>query len=180
MIKSILFAVTLLFAPSAWANGVSHPDFQPTRGEMTLTATATATWLVFFEVYDAALYTGANAQSDTLLSGASPFSLELRYKVPLTKAQLIEGADVALGRQHSAEQIAAFQADVDALHNFYRDVEEGDRFRLDISNDNGLTLLFNDELIHQNANVDFAKYYVGLWLAENPLSDRVREGLLDW
>ena len=70
--------------------------------------------------------------------------------------------------------------DVNALHGFYQDVSEGDRFRLDIEPSNGLSLFFNDELLYQNASLDFARYYVGLWLAENPLSDSLRTGLLDW
>ena len=164
----------------AWAKPVSHPDFPPTRGEIELKSTATATWLVFVDVYDIALYASPNAQSNTFLKESSPFSLEIRYKVSLSKAQLIEGADIALSRQHSERQLAQYQTNVDALHTFYRDVVEGDRFRLDISGDNGLSLFFNDELLYQNSNVAFAKYYVGLWLADNPLSDSVRESLLDW
>lgn len=170
----------LLLMGSALATPVSHPDFQSTRGNTELRSTATATWLVFIDVYDAALYVALGGQSNTLLDGPAPFSLEIRYKVALSKAQLIEGADVALGRQHTEQQNAQYQSDVDALHEFYRDVVEGDRFRLDISDETGLALFFNDELLYENGNVAFAKYYVGLWLAENPLSDRVREGLLDW
>lgn len=172
--------LALLYLNPVWATPVSHPHFQPTRGEIELKSTATVTWLAFIDVYDAALYVGDGAQSTTLLEGPSPFSLELRYKVSLSKAQLIEGADVALGRQHSEQYNAQYRSDVDALHQYYHDVIEGDRFRLDISDEHGLVLFFNDELVYENSNAAFAKYYVGLWLAENPLSDRVRDGLLDW
>lgn len=181
MSKSIfIIGLWLLLIGSVSATPVSHPDFQSTRGNTELRSTATATWLAFIEVYDAALYVGNGAQSTTLLEGPAPFSLELLYKVSLSKAQLIDGADVALGRQHSEQYNAQYRSDVDALHQYYRDVIEGDRFRLDISDENGLALFFNDELVYENSNVAFAKYYVGLWLAENPLSDRVRDGLLDW
>ncbi len=176
----LVYFLSLLLTCPAWATPVTHPDFPPTRGEIELKSTATATWLIFLDVYDVALYASPSAQSNTFLKEASPFSLEIRYKVALSKAQLIEGADIALGRQHSSLQVAHYQTNVDALHTFYRDVAEGDRFRLDISSDTGLSLFFNDELLYQNSNVAFAKYYVGLWLADNPLSDSVRDGLLDW
>ncbi len=182
MIKSnfLIGLLILLLINPAWATPVSHPDFQSTRGEIELKSTATATWLVFIDIYDAALYASPNADPGTLLVGDMPFSLEIHYKVSLSKAQLIEGADVALGRQHSKQQIARYKTDVDALHNYYRDVAKGDRFRLDISNDTGLALFFNGVLLYRNSDVGFAKYYVGLWLAENPLSNAVRQGLLDW
>lgn len=182
MSKSILIIglFRLLLIGSVSAMPISHPDFQSIRGNTELKATATATWLAFIEVYDAALYVGDGALSAKLLDGPMPFSLELLYKVSLSKAQLIEGADVTLSRQHSEQYNAQYRTNVDALHQYYRDVIEGDRFRLDISDDNGLALFFNDELVYKNSNVAFAKYYIGLWLAENPLSDRVREGLLDW
>jgi len=159
-----------LFFNTSIAAPVSHPDFQPTRGDVELKSTATATWLAFIDVYDAALYASSSAQANRLLVDKSPFSLEIRY----------EAADVALGRQHTEEQRAKYQSDVDALHTFYQDVVEGDRFRLDINPNNGLSLFFNDGLVYQNANLNFARYYVGLWLAEEPLSDAVRLGLLDW
>jgi hypothetical protein len=166
----------------SWASPVAHPDFQAKRGETELkaTATATATWLVFIDVYDAGLYAEPSAQASRLLDDKRSFALEIRYKVSLSKAQLVEGADVALGRQHTEQQRALYQADVNALHGFYQDVSEGDRFRLDIDSNNGISLFFNDELRYQNTNLDFARYYVGLWLAENPLSDSLRTGLLDW
>ena len=182
MIKHGLFlwlCYTVLFNLS-WAAPASHPDFQTVRGELKLKSTATATWLVFIDVYDAALYAEPDGQANLLLEDDRPFSLEIRYKVALSKSQLIEGADVALSRQHSKQQRSFYQNDVNKLHYYYQDVSEGDRFRLDIHPDDGLSLLFNDELLYKNANIDFARYYVGLWLAENPLSNPVREGLLDW
>lgn len=182
MINTRLLVICLMlqYLNPVWATPVSHPDFQPARGEIELKSTATATWLAFIDVYDAALYTSPDAQSGSLLEADAPFSLEIRYKVSLSKDQLIEGADVALGRQHTKQRIAAYQSEVDALHTHYRNVDEGDRFRLDISNPGGLALFFNNELLYENSDVDFALYYVGLWLAENPFSDAVREGLLDW
>lgn len=182
MIKQVLliWLCCLIHISSSWAAPASHTDFQSTRGGLELKSTATATWLRFVDVYDAALYTNPDAKARQTLVADQPFSLEILYKVSLSKSQLIEGADVALGRQHSEQERALYQNDVDALHLFYQDVVEGDRFRLDISSDEGLSLFFNDELLYQNVSISFARYYVGLWLAENPLSDSVRTGLLKW
>jgi hypothetical protein len=182
MVKQGLFIglYCLMVLNVSWAGPVSHDDFQESRGDMALKSTVTATWLAFIDVYDAALYAGTGAQASSILSDAQPFSLEIRYKVSLSKSQLIEGANVALARQHTQQQRALYQSDVDALHVFYHDVVEGDRFHLEIDPDQGISLFFNDQLRYQNASTGFARYYVGLWLAENPLSAPVRSGLLDW
>jgi len=182
MFKSFLWiSITLsLLVNAVWATPISHPNFQSTRGDSELKATATATWMTFIDVYDAALYAQADTTSDQLLTTDLPFTLEIRYKLSVKKSQLIEAAEVALTRQHDEQQLQRSQADVAALHGFYRDVEEGDRFRIGIVPDKGLSLYFNDDLVYQNSDMNFAKYYVGLWLADNPLSDKVRTALLDW
>ncbi len=154
--------------------------FQATRGELELKSTATATWMVFVDVYDAGLYAEKIATPETILSHDTAISLEIRYRVDVKKSQLIEAAEVALSRQHDVEKQLRFQNDVVALHNQYRNVTEGDRFRIDIQPERGLTLSFNDNQVYQNDDMAFARYYVGLWLAENPLSDKVRNALLQW
>jgi hypothetical protein len=175
-----LFIISLFIMGLAQATPIIHPDFQPTREDVELKATATAKWLSFISVYDVALYASPNAKTSDLLQTSMPLSLEIHYLVGVKKEQLIEAAEVALKRQHSEQTRQQFQTSVDELHHFYQDVEEGDRFRVDIKPDSGLSLYFNDQLRYQNASLDFANYYIGLWLAENPLSDNVRASLLKW
>jgi len=178
--RLVLFFISVLLMSLAHATPFSHPDFQPTRDGIELKATATAKWMVFVSVYDAGLYAKADAKPSDVLQKDMPISLEIRYRVDVKREQLIEAADVALTRQHSTNIRQRFQASVDELHGFYQDVKEGDRFRLDVKPDTGLSLYFNDQLRYQNANLDFANYYVGLWLAEKPLSETVRTALLNW
>lgn len=178
--RVIVFFIYLLFMSMAHAIPISHPDFQPTREGIELKATATAKWMMFISVYDAGLYANVDAKASDVLQKVMPISLEIRYLVDVKKEQLIEAADVALKRQHSAEARQKFQASVDDLHRSYQDVKEGDRFRIDVKPDSGLSLYFNDQLRYQNSDLDFANYYVGLWLADNPLSDSVRTALLNW
>jgi hypothetical protein len=178
--RVLILLVTSLFMSLAQATPVSHPDFQPTRDGLELKATATAKWMVFVSVYDAGLYASPDAKPSDVLKKDTPITLEIRYKVGVTKAQLTEAANVALKRQNSETVNKKYQDSVTALHKFYQDVKEGDRFRLDIRPDSGLSLYFNNKLQYQNPSLDFAEYYVGLWLGENPLSDDVRDALLDW
>ncbi|MDO7596850.1 MAG: chalcone isomerase family protein [Pseudomonadota bacterium] len=178
--RLILFFISLFLMGLAQATPLIHPDFQPLRENIELKATATAKWLAFVSVYDVGLYASPNAKTSDLLHSKMPLSLEIHYRVGVKKQQLIEAAEVALARQNSEETRQKFKASVDELHHFYQDVEEGDRFRVDIKLDSGLALYFNDQLRYQNTSLDFANYYIGLWLAENPLSDKVRASLLNW
>jgi len=178
--RLLLFFISLFLMGVAQATPVIHPDFQPVREDVELKATATAKWLAFISVYNVGLYASPNAKTSDVLQKNIPLTLEIHYLVGIKKEQLIEAAEVALGRQHSDETRQQYQTSVDELHQFYQDVEEGDRFRVDIKPDTGLSLYFNDQLRYQNANLDFANYYIGLWLADNPLSDKVRASLLNW
>ena len=182
MKKHILFVwITYsLLINIGWTMPASQLDFQPSRGEIELKSMATATWLGFIDVYDAALYAAPGVQAGQVLKVNHPFSLELHYKVSLSKSQLIDSADEVLSRQNTKNQQALYQNDIDALHGFYQDVISGDRFRLDIHHDKGLSLFFNDKLLYQNTNISFARYYLGLWLAENSLSESLRTELLNW
>lgn len=178
--RLISFLIVALFTSLAYATAITHSDFESTRDGIELKATATAKWMAFISVYDVGLYAGADVKAVELLQTDTPISLEIRYRTKVKKEQLIEAANVALVRQHPLETRQQFQVFVDELHYFYQDVKEGDRFRIDVKPDAGLSLYFNEQLRYQNANLDFANYYLGLWLAENPLSEKVRARLLNW
>jgi hypothetical protein len=178
--RLLLFFISLFLMGLAQSTPITHPDFQPVRENIELKATATAKWMAFISVYDAGLYADVDAKASEVLQKDMPISLEIRYRVDVKKEQLIEAANVALKRQHKEDTCQKFQAFVDDLHRSYQDVKEGDRFRIDVKPDSGLSLYFNGQLRYQNTDLDFANYYVGLWLAENPLSDNVRTALLNW
>lgn len=178
--RLIFFFMSALFMSMANATPVSNPDFQPIRDSLELKSTATAKWMVFVTVYDAGLYADVDTKPSDILKKDIPITLEIRYLVDVKKDQLIEAANVALKRQHTEKVNQQFQTSVEELHRSYQDVKEGDRFRIDIRPGTGLSLYFNDKLRYQNPSLDFAKYYVGLWLADNPLSDDVRDALLKW
>ena len=102
MKKHLLFiwvSYSLLFNIS-WAMPPSQLDFHASSSEVELKSTSTATWLGFIDVYDAALYAAPDIQASQILRGNHPFSLELRYKVSLSKSQLINSAEEVLSRQH--------------------------------------------------------------------------------
>src|SRR5690554_3469210 len=104
MHRNLLVAVGMI-AMLALAGGVTantpHPHFDTQRGELTLRGTAIGTWMRFIKVYDAALYAPADASPRQVLNVPLPLTLEIRYRVAVSKAQLIEAAMTALKRQHN-------------------------------------------------------------------------------
>lgn len=157
-----------------------HAHFAPQRGELSLRGTATGTWMKFIKVYDAALYAPIEARPSQVLSAPIPLVLEIRYRVDVRRDQLVEAAMTALERQHDSQSLARYERETQVLHSAYRDVTQGDRFRLELWPETGVALFFNDERVASINDAGFAAFYLGIWLGEPPLSDAVRQSLLDW
>ena len=60
----------------------------------------------------------------------------------------------------------------------YRDVEEGDRYRLTYSPGVGTTVALNGEPLGTIPGADFAADYFGIWLGEEPLDRSFRDQVL--
>ena len=176
-----VFALLAALAFAVNANPAqSVSTFVPVKGELELKSSATATWMRFIDVYEAALYAPAGVTPDDIASEALPLSLELAYLTSVSKDNIIKAADVALQRQHDPARLAQYAAQVTQLHESYRDVGKGDRYRLDLDPAKGVGLYLNDEELVYFADADFGRFYIGIWLDEPPLSQPLRTALLSW
>lgn len=127
-------------------------------------------------VYDAALYGPPQTPAPDLLASGAPACLELVYRVGLDRDKFVLAAERILARQH--EDLTPLRPRIDALHAAYRDVAEGDRYRLCYAPGAGTELALNDTALIRIEGEDFARTYLGIWLGERPLSDRLRDDLL--
>lgn len=141
-----------------------------------LFSTAKAKWM-WFDVYDASLYLnkGAKLERHRLLQDGYPIKLQLCYLRPLTAQQIIEAAEQALPKNMSGLQ----RRTVDQLHQRYRDVDKGDCYSLHHDEMGNTTLLFNRQPIFHSRISGFKKGYFGIWLGDTPLSEDVKERLLN-
>lgn len=133
-------------------------------------------WLI--KGCDIALYAEAGIARNDILSDR-PRCLELRYTHAITARQFANGAWHSLNQSLSAEQLAPLEGRIAALHALYRDVQKHDRYRLYYLPGQGTHLELNGILLGTIPGADFAAAYFGVWLGIHPLSNKLRERLLE-
>ena len=140
----------------------------------------TAHYARFIPVYDAALYIDQDAGSqDSLFDPGIAKRLDIVYRTSVKARDMITAAERTLARQHSDATLARWRAEIDALHAAYRDVSSGDRYALVFQPGAGLWLEFNGKPVIHVAAAGFAQLYLGIWLGEPPLSERLKQALIN-
>lgn len=164
------FALILLIPAIGWA----------TPAGLHLQGEGTARYLGVIKVYDAALYAPLEVTADQILNADTSRCLRLVYRVALTAEDFRRGADTILSRQNSAEKLARVSAEIDRLHEVYKDVEKGDAYSLCFdAASRTTTLSLNQEKLTTIQSIDFAEIYFGIWLGPvAPIDATLRDRLL--
>jgi hypothetical protein len=139
----------------------------------------TAHYARFIPVYDAALYIDQDAGSQDYLDPGTAKRLDIVYRTSIKAGDMITAAERTLARQHSDATLARWRAEIDALHAAYRDVSSGDHYALVFQPGDGLRLEFNGKPVIHVAAAGFAQLYLGIWLGDPPLSERLKQALLN-
>ena len=139
----------------------------------------TAHYARFIPVYDAALYIDHNAGSQDYLDPGTAKRLDIVYRTSIKASDMITAAERTLARQHSDVTLARWRAEIDALHAAYRDVSSGDRYTLVFQPGDGLWLEFNGKPVIHVAAAGFSQLYLGIWLGDPPLSERLKQALIN-
>jgi hypothetical protein len=171
--KNLLLVLLLLLVPAA--DVLADPaDGLIVRGE------GNVRYMGFIRVYDAELLAPADAGLTDVLRAQRSFCLRLTYSVDLTAENFITAAEEILSRQYSQGELASYRPQIDQLHQAYRDVTKGDRYRLCYDAASQLTqLILNNEILVSVLSPEFAILYAGIWLdAEQPLDVGLRRRLL--
>jgi hypothetical protein len=131
-----------------------------------------ATWM-FMDIYQAKLYRPEGMSKQTALHDNAPLKLEFCYYKSITPDMFIQGANEALPAQLSA----SLRAEVDRLHASYQAVKPNDCYTLRY--ENAVTeLLLNNKRVFQSSLPEFKQVYFGVWLGDNPLSEKLKASLM--
>jgi hypothetical protein len=172
--KNLLLLVLLLLLVPVAAVLADPADGLVVRGE------GNVRYMGFIRVYDAELLAPADAGLRDVLSARRSFCLRLTYNVDLTAENFITAAEEILSRQYSQSELASYRPQLDKLHQAYRDVTKGDRYRLCYDAASQSTrLILNNETLVSVFSPGFAILYAGIWLDEKqPLDAGLRKRLL--
>jgi|LakMenEpi03Aug12_release.lakeMendotaPanAssembly.Ray.scaffolds.fasta_scaffold720820_2 hypothetical protein len=131
-----------------------------------------------FRVYTGALYMPATETSAAAVLGETPKKLVLRYHRGVSIDQFVEKSEEVLEAhpQYSPEKIRPF---LSRMNSLYEPVKKGDAYAITYDPTPGtLSLFFNDRLLGQIHDRDFARAYFGIWVSDYSVSKRFTDELL--
>ncbi len=184
MYRLIVLTTTLLglLAGTAQANvsagDASFAERVEVDGEtLTLAGAGVIKYRIIFTVYGAALYVPNGTAPESVLSAQTPKRLDIEYFYEITPQQIMEGANTILDRQLDPEERQAVDERLRRFQGWFEAVGSGDRYTMIYRPGEGTTLLFNGQEKGTVEGADFAAAYFGIWLAEDSLSDRLKNDL---
>jgi len=194
----MVIAIAATPAESAVIEGVEFPaSIDASDDELALFGMGLLRYRVVFRGYVGALYLPeelfgeleGRSRSDLRSSNSGalawdrgpdvPRALELRYFWAIKGNLFGEAADELLKRNLSTKELDAIQSRLDELNKLYRDVEEGDRYRLTYETGKGTTLSYNGKALGTIPGRDFADAYFSIWLGKDPISTAFRDQILE-
>jgi len=128
------------------------------------------------DVYAAALYAPADLSARQAWDQQKALRLVLYYFRNIDRADVIKAASATLERQQAN---AGLNPEIARLHARFRDIRSGDRYALNFRPGRGLNLEINDQVVFSSSDDALARAYLGIWLAPEGLSDKLRDKLLD-
>ena len=135
----------------------------------------TAYWGMFIPVYDAKLSVAPQTNKLNLLSDQTAIELELCYRTSLTAENFVEAAEKALPESLTE----AHQQAVNKLHQSYKGVSDDDCYQLSYDPEVGTQLKLNQTVKFTDNTPGFKAVYFGIWLGEQPLSNKVKLDLIN-
>lgn len=130
-----------------------------------------------FDLGDAALYRqDCNADKNVLTD--SPVYVEFAYKRSLEGKDFAETAEKLISRNISEQTFQKIAADLNAFNKAYKSIEDGDRYTIAYSQQSGLVLSLNGEVLTRSDNQQLAQHYFTIWFGDKPFSNQLKDNLL--
>jgi uncharacterized protein YecE (DUF72 family) len=126
---------------------------------------------------DMALYVPRDTPRGRILTDV-PRCLEFHYYRTIRADQFAAAAWDTLRRNYSDAELEKLKPKIDRLHDVYRDVAKGDRYRLVYVPETGTTLYLNGEALGTVEGEEFASAYFSVWLGPEPLDRRLKRELM--
>ena len=169
----------LLFSTALWASEPLQQAAFPAERDQLQRKTQTVLTYLWADLYAVAFYTDASVSPREAVSQMRNQRLELYYLRAIDRNDVIKAAWATLERQQPPQKLQALRAELTPMEANFKDIQPGDRYALNYSAEGGLVLELNGKQVYRNHNAEFARAYLGLWLAPDGLSEELRERLLN-
>jgi hypothetical protein len=126
---------------------------------------------MFWDVYDATLYTSSGAYSDD----EQRVKFTLRYLRDFEAKDIVEATEeqwAHLGKPSLAKQFS------NTLLSIWPDIKKGDSLTLEINNSGSATFYHNNQVVGEVNDKTFAHEFLAIWLNENTSEPELRKKLL--
>lgn len=133
---------------------------------------------IFFDVYEAALFTEPGADASDVLNAEKAFHLQFRYLREIDKSIILQSANRMLEKNLTEEERKSIDERVEKINEAYTTVRDGDTSSLTYKPGIGTTLTINNEPVITIEGQDFAQLYFRIWLGEQAISSSLKENLL--
>ena len=171
----IATCITLLW--SAQFSSLVFADSRAITDTLSLRGTAMYTYYSF-EVYTGYLYTEPNEVKIYEKLGDIPLRLELKYHRDLSAQDFIESGESFM-KDNPEIAFESIKKERDQINSMYKDIKEGDVYRIDYTLEEGISLYLNGQKQGSIHGKQFAKSYLGIWLSKYSLSRSFTEKLLN-
>jgi hypothetical protein len=131
-----------------------------------------------FRVYTGALYMPASETSPAAALGETPKKLVLRYHRSVSVDQFVEKSEENL-EDHPQLSLDDLRPSLSTMKSLYVPVERGDMYAMTYEPAKGtLSLFFNDRLLGQITDRNFARAYFGIWVSDYSVDKEFTDELL--
>ena len=149
--------------------------------ELTLNGAGVRT-RVFFKVYVGALYLQEKTGSaEAAISGSGGKRVAMHLLRDLTAEQLFTALKEGLADNHSPDQVAKFEPQVQQMEKIFfaiKSARKGDAIVLDYLPRAGTRIVVNSEEKGTVAGEDFYRALLRIWLGEKPVDASLKKAML--
>jgi chalcone isomerase-like protein len=184
VLRAALVATSLSLAPTfaAEVEGVKLADKAQFGGADLVLNGAGVRTRVFFKVYVGALYLQEKTGSaEAAISGSGGKRVAMHLLRDLTAEQLFAALKEGLADNHSPDQVAKFEPQVQQMEKIFfaiKSAKKGDAIMLDYLPRAGTRIVVNSEEKGAIAGEEFYRALLRIWLGEKPVDASLKKAML--
>lgn len=172
-----VLSVLIAFFASHLVSATFSSNVEVSGDNLDLRGEGNFKWF-FFDLYDAALYLPSDVESSNVL-GSTPKKLILRYNRDVPSEKIVEAGNELLKKNCLPAEFDAILTDLERINLAYESPKKGDTYALSFHPKRNSTILyFNNVEVAEIEGEEFANLYFRIWLGQHPVSERLRDELL--